>query len=84
MVDTTVEGNTMFLPNDIIRPITRFVLGDRLVIADGKVGELQRIIYRTEQPAEYEVVWADGTESTIRYEDIKGVESDDGVQLPLW
>ncbi len=73
----------MYLPIDMTRPITRFVLGDRLVIAGGRRGELQRIIYRKGEPAEYEVVWDDGTESLINYADITGIESDEGVQLPL-
>ena len=73
----------MYLPIDATRPITRFVLGDRLVVADGRSGELQRIIYRKDQPAEYELVWDDGSESSISYDDIRGIESDDGVQLPL-
>ena len=74
----------MYLPNDPDRPITRFVLGDRLVVADGRAGVLERIIYAKEAPASYEVLWDDGTKGTIFYEDIVGVESDDGVQLPLW
>lgn len=74
----------MYLPSDPTRPITRFILGDRLVLTDGRSGVLQRIIYAKSVPAIYEMLWDDGTEAHIAFEDIVGVESDDGVQLPLW
>jgi hypothetical protein len=74
----------MVFPNDPTRPITRFILGDRLVVADGRRGALERIIYRTGASARYELRWDDGTTGMITIEDIVGIESDDGVQLPLW
>lgn len=73
----------MYLPNDPARPITRFVLGDRMVISDGRRGVLERIIYENGVPAAYEIRCEDGSSGLVRVEDIAGIESDDGVQLPL-